>query len=221
MHLFSTAQSKLAFLRRFIVAVVLVLALLSGIVPFGAASAGHLCTMDCCAGLAPHAAGSCHMSMSSHGKREESSPEQDLDKHCSLPQANTGAIDGSGVDAGVMGMTDSAHSSLDLDDVTIDASDHCNTDSQSKDLNATSHNDSSSSHSVATQFFSKPCPAECGTGAVSSGVRRSRDSVAVVYHARSRPSAPGRKYQHLNGDFLIASNYCRQLRPRGPPLSFT
>jgi len=219
-HLLSTAQSKLAFLRRIIVAVVLVLALLSGIVPFGAASAGHLCTMDCCAGLAPHAAGSCHMSMSSHGKSEESALGQDLNKHCGLPQADTGAIDGSDVDAGVMGMTDSAHISLDLDGVTIDASDHCNTVSQSKDLNATSHNDSSASQSVATQSFSKPCPAECGTGAVNSGVRRSRDSVAVVYHARSRPPALGRKYHHFNGNFLITSNYCRQLRPRGPPLSF-
>ena len=215
MPLVSTAHSKLAFPRRTIVAVVLVLALLSGIVPFGSASAGHLCTMECCAGLAPHAAGSCHMSMSSNGKSE------DLDKHCGLPQADKGAIDGSDVDAGVMGMTGSNHFSLDLDDVTVDASDHCVSDSQSKDLNSSSYNDSSESDSIATQFFSKPCPAECGTGAVSSGMRRSRDSVAVVYHARSGPPAPGRKYQHLNGNFLIASNYCRQLRPRGPPLSFT
>jgi hypothetical protein len=218
-HLFSKALSKFAFPRHIIVAVVLMLALLSGIIPFGSASAGHLCTMECCAGLAPHAARSCHMSMSPNGRSEESLPDQDLDKHCGLPQADNGALDG--VDAGVMGMTDSAHSSSDLDDLTIDASDHCNTDLQSKDLNNASHNDSSESDSVATQFFSKPCPAECGTGAVSSGVRRSRDSVAVVYHARSRPPAPGRKYQHFNGNFLITSNYCRQLRPRGPPLSFT
>src|SRR5258705_6595717 len=220
-HLFSTAQSNLGFLRRIIVAVVLVLALLSGIIPFSSASAGHLCTMKCCAGLAPHAAGSCHVSMSSYGESKESSPEQDLDKHCGLRQADNGAIDGSDVDAGVMGMTGNNHLSLDLDDVTIDASDHCNTDSQSKDLHATSHNDSSESDSIATQFFSKHCPAECGTGAVSSGARRSRDSVAVVYHARSRPPAPGRKYQHFDGNFLITSNYCRQLRPRGPPLSIS
>jgi hypothetical protein len=214
-----TAQTKPGFPRRMIVAVVLVLALLSALVPFGSASAGHLCAMECCAGLAPHAAGSCHMSMSPHGKSGESSPEQDPDKHCGLPQTDNGSIDG--IAAGVMGMTGSAHSSLDLDDVTIDASDHCNTDSQSKGLNVTSHNDSSESDSIATHLFSKPCPAECGTGAVSSGVRRSRDSVAAVHHARPRPPAPGRKYQHLNGNFLITSNYCRQLRPRGPPLSFT
>ena len=221
MHLFSAAQTKPGFLRRIIVAVVLVLALLSGLIPFGSASAGHLCTMECCAGLAPHAAGSCHMSMASHGKSGESAPEQDLDKHCGLPPADSRAIEGIDVDAGVMGMTDSAHSSLDLDDVTIDASDHCHTASQPEDLNSSSDNDSPESNSIATQFFSKPCPAECGTGAFSSGVRRSRDSVAIAYHARSRPLAPGRKYQHFNGNLLIASNYCRQLRPRGPPWSFT
>ena len=220
MHLFSTAQTKLGFLRRIVVAVVLVLALLSSLVPFGSASAGHLCTMECCAALPRHAAGSCHMSMSSPGKSGESEPEQDLDKHCGLRQADKGAIEGSDVDAGVMGMTGSPHLSLDLDDVTIDASEHCNTDSRSEALNARSHNDSPESASIATQFFSKPCPAECGTGALSSGVRRSGDSVAIAYRARLRPPAPGRKYQHFNGNFLITSNYCSQLRPRGPPLSF-
>lgn len=220
MHLFSTAQTKLGFLRRIIVAVVLVLALLSGLLPFGYAAAGHLCTMECCAGLPPHVAGSCHMSMSSHGKTGESEPEQDLDKHCGLPQVDNGAIEGNDVDAGVMGMTDSTHSSMDLDDVTVDASDHCNTDSQSEDLNVPSHNHSPQSASIATQFLSKPCPAECGTGALSSGVRRSGDSVAIAYHGRSQPPGPGRKYQHFNGNILITSSYRTQLRPRGPPLSF-
>lgn len=220
MHLFSTAQTKPGFLPRIIVAVVLMLALLSGVVPFSSASAGHLCTMECCAGLAPHAAGSCHMSMSSQGKSGASEAEQGLDKHCELRQADNGAIEGSDVDAGVMGMT-SAHSSLDLDDVTIDASDHCNKDSQSEDLNPPLRNDSPQSASIATQWFSKACPAECGTGALSSGVRRSRDSLATAYHSRLRPPSPGGKYQYFKGSFLITSNYCRQLRPRGPPSSLT
>jgi hypothetical protein len=220
-HLLSTVQTKPGFLRRIIVAVVLMLALLSGVVPFSSASAGHLCTMECCAGLPPHAAGSCHMSMSSHGKSRESEPEQDLNKHCGLRQADNGAIEGSDVDAGVMGMTDSTHSHLDLDDVTIDASDHCNTESRSEDLSSASHDDSPQSASIATQFFSKPCPQECGAGALSSGVRRSRDSVGIAYHARSRPPAPGRKYQHFDGNFLVPSKYYKQLRPRGPPGSFT
>jgi hypothetical protein len=197
------------------VAVVLVLALLSGIVPFGAASAGHLCTMECCAALPPHAAGSCHTSMASHG---ESEPEQDSDKHCGLPQAGNGALDG--VDAGVMGMTDSANSSSNLDDVTIDASDHCKTDSQSEDLNAPPGNDSRESASIGTQSFSKPCAPECDTGAVSSGVRRSRDSAAIASHGQSRPPVPVRTRQHFHGNSLITSAHCGQLRPRGPPSSF-
>ena len=214
MHLLSTAQTKLGFLRRIIVAVVLVLALLSGAVPFGSASAGHLCTMECCAALPPHAAGSCHMSMAS----DESEPQQAANKHCGLPEANNGALEG--VDAGVMGMTGTSDSSSDLDDVTIDASDHCKTASHSEDLDAPSLNDSPESASIATQFFSKPCPPECGTGALSSGVRRSRDSVAVAEHGHSRPPLPVRKCQPFDKNSSITSTYCKQLRPRGPPSSF-
>lgn len=202
-----------AIRRRIIVAVVLVLALLSGIVPFGAASAGHLCAMECCAGLPSHAAGSCHMSLSSHG---DNAPEQDLGKHCGLPLADNGALDG--IAAGVMGMTDSAHSSLDLADVTIDASDHCKT--QSEDLNPPPLNDSREPASIATQSFSKPCPPECASLALSSGVRRSRDSAAIASHGHSQPPVTVRKRQHFNSNSLITSAHCKQLRPRGPPLSF-
>ena len=211
MHLFSTAQIKLGFLRRLIVAGVLVLALLSGMVPFGAASAGHLCTMECCAALAPHTAGSCHMNMSSEGRE----PQQESNQHCGLPQDN-GAADG--IVAGVMGMTGSDHSSSDLDDVTIDASDHCKTDSHSEDLNTPSANDSPESASVATQSFSKPCPPECGTGTLSSGVRRSTEELSVARQGHSQPPS-GRKCQRSEHSFLIISTYCKQLRPRGPPSS--
>jgi hypothetical protein len=215
----STAQTKLGFLRRIIVAVVLVLALLSGLVPFGAASAGHLCTMECCAALPSHAAGSCHMSMVSHGESAESEPQPDLDQHCGLPAADTEATESIDVDAGVMGMTDSANSSADLDDVTIDVRDHCKTDSQSEDLKPPPLNDSRESASIATQSFSKPCPAECGTRALSSGVRRSRYSAAIASHGHSQPPVTVRKRQHFKSNFLITSVHCRQLRPRGPPLS--
>jgi len=216
-QLFSTAQTKLALLRRVVVAVVLVLALLSGAVPFGAASAGHLCAMECCAALPPHTAGSCHMNMSSQGKSEESEPQQESDEHCGLPQADNGAVDG--IVAGVMGMTGSAHSSLDLDEVTIDASDHCKTDSNSKGLRDSTGNNFPDSARIATQSFSKPCPPECGTGILSSGVRRLRDSLAVAYE-QPQSQLPERKCQPFDRNSLTTSAYCGQLRPRGPPSSF-
>jgi len=210
-HLISTAQTKLGFLRRVIVAAVLVLALLSGVVPFGAASAGHLCTMECCAALPPHTAGSCHMSMSSKG----SEPQQESNPHCGLPQDN-GAADG--IVAGVMGMTGSDHSSSNLDDVTIDASDHCKADSHSEDLNAPSRNDSPESATIATQSFSKPCPPECGAGTLSSGVGRSTEELSAARQGHPQPPS-GRKYQRFDQSFLITSTYYTQLRPRGPPSS--
>jgi len=219
LHLASVKQTRLAFLPRIIVAVVLVLSLLSGVVPFSSASAEHHCTMDCCAGLAPHAAGSCHMNMSSPGKVAAVATERGSDQLCSLPQADKEAT--KGITAGVMGMKARADSSLDLDDVTIDASDHCNTDAQSKAASAVSHNDYPQPASIATQSFSKPCPPECGTGALSSGVRPSRHSVVLAHNAPPRPPAFGRKRQYSDSSFFITSSYCTQIRPRGPPSAFS
>lgn len=220
MYLAGAMRRRMAFLPRIIVAVVLVLALLSGIVPFSSASAGHLCAMECCSGLAPHAAGSCHMGMSAHGKVAEGpTPKPESDKHCELPEGGNEAI--KGVAAGVMGMKDNADSHLDFDGLTIDASDHCNPSSQSVSLNTPSQNDSSQPASLATQSFSKPCPPECGTGTLSSSVRPSRDTATVAYNTRPRPPTLFRKHHDLNSKFSISSAHCKQVGPRGPPLSFS
>ena len=216
MHLFSGAVTRLGILRRITLAVVLILALLSAAVPFDAASAGHLCAMECCAVLTPHAAGSCHMSMSSDGT-EKSAPRQESDQHCALPQAGKETVDG--IVAGVMGMDGSAHSPSDLDGVTIDASDHCKAGSNSKDLGDHSANDSADSAVTATQSFSKPCPADCGTGVLSSGVRRSRDSLALAYDEQPQPQSSGRNCQPFDRNSFINSTHCRQFHLRGPPSS--
>jgi hypothetical protein len=44
---------------RVLLASVLLTAFLSAIVPWGSVSAGSMCTLECCAGRAPHASGSC------------------------------------------------------------------------------------------------------------------------------------------------------------------
>ena len=174
--------------------------------------------MECCAASPPHIAGSCHTKISSPGKSENSEPQQQSDQHCGLPQADNAAADG--IVAGVMGMSGSVHSSSDLDEVTIDAGDHCKTDSNSQDVDAQGNN-SPDSAIVATQSFSKPCPPECGTGALSPGVRRSRDSLAVAHNEQPQPRVSGRKYQPYQRNSLITSAYCKELRPRGPPESAT
>jgi hypothetical protein len=217
-HLISQTQTILAFLPRTMVALVLAFSLISVTVPFSSASVGQLCTMQCCAGLEPHAAGSCHVKVSPPGR--VATTQHGSDHPCATPRAGAGAING--VIAGVIGMKEDGDGSyLDLDDVTVDASRHCNTDSQSQDLSAPSHNDFPQSTSIAEQSFAKPCPPECGTGALSSGMRSSRKSVALAYNARPRPPTLVRERRYSNSSFFVTSTYCNQLRPRGPPFGFS
>jgi hypothetical protein len=204
-------------LARIFVTIILVSSLLAAIVPFNSAAAGNLCTMECCAGLAPHGAGSCHMKMSPGMLITGAASDHGATEHCGLGQQNEGAI--KGIDAGVMGMNDGVNSPLNLDDVTIDASNHCNGDSHSEDVSAISHNDLQTA-SIEARTFSKPCPPECGTGVMGSGVRPSRDSLALAHGARPRPPTIGRE-RHFNRSLLATSSFGEQLRPRGPPLSFS
>jgi hypothetical protein len=208
------SDSKLA---RIFVTIILVFSLLAAVVPFNSAAAGNLCTMECCAGLAPHPAGSCHMKMSPGKLIAGAAIEHGPGEHCGLAQANDGAI--KGIDAGVMGMNDGASSSLNLDDVTIDASNHCNADSHAEAVSPKSHNDLQTA-SIAARTFSKPCPPECGTGVIGSGVRPSRHSLALAHSARPRPPTLGRE-RHFNRSLSATSSYGEQLRPRGPPFSFS
>lgn len=219
MHPVRAIQKKFKLLSRLVVAVALMLALLSSLVTFGAASAGNVCTMECCAGLAPHAAGSCHMDMAMKGNtpgRDTQKPEPD--KLCGLPQADNDAT--KGIVAGVMGMRAGPDSSTDFDGVTIDASEHCNTNPQ-LESGTHSHRDSSQPASIAAQSFSRPCPPECSAGPLSSSIRPSRHAAALAYNARPRPPTPVRKYRHLESNFLTASAHCKQVGPRGPPLSIS
>lgn len=219
MHLVNATPRSLKLLPRFIVTVALVLALLSTLVPFGSASSAQLCMMECCAELVPHAAGSCHMDMSMHGNGAGGDTQKpEPDHSCGLPHSDNDAQNG--IVAGVMGMKADSDSSLDLDGVTIDASEHCNKNTQSENA-IPSPRDLSQPASIAAQSFSKPCPPECGTGALSSGVRPSRHSVALAFNARPRLPTLGRKSQYTHGTFLATSTYCKQLRPRGPPLVFS
>lgn len=240
MHLLTSARIKLTFLPRIVVAVVLVLALLSGIAPFKSASAGNFCTMACCAGVPPHAAGSCHMEMPGAGKlTPESTPEALSDELCGLPKADKratvvtkgiGGIRGiKGAAGGVMGMTASGESSLNLDAVTVDASatvdasDHCQVNSQTKDATGdagVSGGGNSDQAASIAHSFAKPCPPECGSAPTVSRVRRSPDAATVARNARLR-STFVKKYFYRRQNFLILSACREQVHPRGPPPCFS
>jgi hypothetical protein len=71
------------------------------------------------------------------------------------------------------------------------------------------------------QSFSKPCPPECSIGVITSGVRPSRDAASLANSVRPRAPARGEKHRYLALDFSITSAYGEQVRPRGPPVSFS
>src|SRR5258706_15260144 len=53
------SRFKISYAARALMAFVLLTAFLSGVVPLAAVTAGSLCALECCAGKAPHAGGSC------------------------------------------------------------------------------------------------------------------------------------------------------------------
>jgi hypothetical protein len=228
-HILRATPNSLNFLTRITVAVLLALALLSSTVPFSSASAVRLCAMDCCAGLAPHAAGSCHMDMKAMAGMKHAHPSKPEAAELSGPTSAHQELKDR-VSAGVMGMKASAGASFDLTSVTIDASDqqtkdnsdHCTVSAPSaaktETDNTDSRGDSLKSASIVAQSFSKPCPSECGTGAVSSNVRPSRPAGVLAKSVRPLPPAGARKFRNFKFDFSIASAFGEQLRPRGPPV---
>src|SRR5678815_2336058 len=59
MHFLLSKTGLVSIAARFVIALVLLCALLASGVTLPEASAGHLCAMACCTGKAPHEAGSC------------------------------------------------------------------------------------------------------------------------------------------------------------------
>jgi hypothetical protein len=70
---------------------VLLSAFLSGIVPLAAATAGSLCTLECCARRAPHASGSCmkgscQAPLPASRARRHHAPLEKAERFCGLPR---------------------------------------------------------------------------------------------------------------------------------------
>lgn len=72
-------------------AFVLLAAFLSGVVPLAAVTAGSSCALECCAGKAPHASGSCMKGAcqitlpTSRARRNHATPDK-AEKFCGLPR---------------------------------------------------------------------------------------------------------------------------------------
>jgi hypothetical protein len=198
---------------RIVIAAVLALALLSGVVPLGFTS-GRLCQMACCAGMAPHAAGSCshgscHIDLSIHKPTPPKQQEEPCGAHKPEALAQHGGMHAQEAPPPIE------------EDSSATAHQHAQQTGSSGQEQARKGR-SQQTTNVAASMLTKPCPPDCGAGICSySSQSRPRGSAALSHAGRPRPPSSLCLRQTSYNPAKELGMLCRRSRPRGPPLSFS
>lgn len=200
LSLLYTLKPTASSIIRMVLAAGLALALLAGIVPFSTfSSAQQTCTMSCCAGKPPHPQGSCSAAFS-----DDHHADTDGD-NTAEPHAHTGAMQAN-----------------DAAPEIIEATSHCGTTESSSEQKTTPSRRVSSpaTTSIIAHALTRPCSPECAAAAVStfSQGRRPRVVAALPANHKPRPPTPGSLVEHISNLQTSPKVFCRQSRPRAPPL---
>ena len=199
---------------RAFLAVTLLLTLVGGSITWRATASEQICTMACCAGKAPHAAGSCM-----HGACEISDSidvNRDSQHHHEQPAPTSDSENDdllAGVTAGVCGAG--------MGNVpTIEAT----TDQAAPDKSASvaARKTERINSAISPAVMSPPC--EPGCGACTSGFaasNRSRNMVALARLKSALPQSSGKLAYASRPLMRAACLYSSLTVPRGPPLSFS
>ena len=187
-------------IARVILGASLLLSILSVNIPTALVASAPMCTLACCAGRVPHAAGSC-MNGSCHAFLKgragaphihHQSPVQRAEQLCGLPlfTARTKA----------RLLRQSAR-------LTVgDSSERFNADR------------ASDAARVSTSTIGQPCQPDCGAGTFSSSSQnRPRDTSATAYADKPRPPSASRHEHSSSNRAMALDALCRRSRPRGPP----
>lgn len=202
----SRKPSALSFAARASAAGLLTLALLSAGAAAGLSGARELCEMECCVGLAPHAAGSCsagscHVDFSAvgadggvgHGRGAGQSPGQS-DPVCDPGQAGTSGQPPGHARKGV-GNKNSSKGGV----------------SKSEGRRAVMP-------AVSAASLSRPCAPGCGAaGSGCSHPRRGFDPAALAAGVRARPPNAPSTLTSLSATRPRAARRPDSSRSRGPP----
>lgn len=206
---------------RAILAVTLLAALVAGSIALPAAASGPMCTLTCCAGRAPHAAGSCmhgscEAGVSTHNP-SSNSPHQSQHHH---EQQQSDPYDSarpfSGATASVGG--------LDMGDVpTIVATPHepsADDDGQA-DTSGAARNRTGQS-AISATVLSKPCQPDCGVCAAGfAAPKRSRNAATLAGSNHPQPASSVKLAAGRHSLTHTRSALDRQCVPRGPPVFFS
>jgi len=181
-------QFRIVCAARLGLAVLLLIGFLSSLAPLAPASASSLCTLECCAGRAPHAAGSCmngscQAVLSTHKTETHRVAEAHSDRLCGLNRAVATKI--------VRRVTvNRAPRPAKSDPVTISAA-------------------------AFVQPCEAGCGG-CASGFASSN--RQRNSATMAHAARPRPPTDLHLLDFARHGAQTLAALCRQCAPRGPPV---
>jgi hypothetical protein len=187
---------------RVILGAILSLGILSANIPASAVASAPMCTLPCCAGRAPHAAGSC-MNGSCHAFLK--GRVRSAHVHRQLPLQQPEQLCGP-----LPSIARATAKSL-RKSPTLTVGD-------SSEQSGTSR--SHEAASLSTSNIGKPCQPDCGTGIFSSSSQsRSRDTGAISHADKPRPPTITQADHSSLNCAMALDTLCRRSRPRGPPIS--
>lgn len=206
---------------RAILAVTLLLTLVGGTIVLPAKASGPLCTLACCAGRAPHAAGSCmngscHAGVTTHNPASSNS-HQFHHHHDQQPAEES---DQSSVFPGAKASVGGAE----IGDVpTIVASSYeASANGTGQALTTEEASNRSNGPGMSATVLSKPCHPDCG--ACASGFatpKRSRQAATLAGSNHAQPPSSVKLAAGRHSLTHTRSALGRQCAPRGPPLFYS
>lgn len=229
------AQVVSLHIRRIVVAVMLTLALLSGIAPLKSISfaSAPQCSMSCCVALPPHQPGecesvvSCHVKLPGHNAGAHDAPQAThFDQHAAASSHSDGDAQAQQLEPQTQ---PTAHHAAHTEHggthhaETQEASQASQTDArqpEAKTPDVKPDSKQTRRPSIAPASVSNPCPPDCGMAAGSFGNRlRSRDAATLAQaHRLRRPHARGVSTGHVSTLPHISDGKHRLAPPRAPPL---
>jgi hypothetical protein len=190
MNRLSSIRLKVLPGARSVFVLMMLVACLSSSVPLIASASGSMCERPCCAGTAPHAAGSCmngachaaitHSKTSGHAGRIASRPEHLCGSPSRIETQSSGRV------------------------------------RPVQQFSRTSADQTS----LSPASVMRPCQPECGGCSASSTNSNQRNSATIAYAERPRPPSDVRLADLAYRSSQMLDALSRHCAPRGPPLSF-
>jgi hypothetical protein len=204
---------------RVVIAAVMLLTLVAGSIVWPAYASGPMCSMACCAGKAPHAAGSC-----THGSCETGvvtpQPASGAEHAHHHHQQQEAAAADNNAPAAFAGALASA-GGMDMRQVpTVEAVPYQAPPDNT--VRTASSGTAADVTSISSTALTQPCEPGCGACvAGSTAPGRQRNSAALPATYKPTPPSSIKLGSGRHALTLTHSVFSRQGSPRGPPVSFS